>query len=234
LASPFGVPRDLAFDPDVGVVGRVAFDKDQLRTAAHLGCAIKDVFDVAGLVARRHDHRHHWLSPTDVGLRGRSGDDEVRQRRRLQRPQPRQIAICESLETGQANGQQDLVPAPGDFEVGQTQQVVHVLDGEPVLFEQRFSQSQRARDVERQLPQSTVEVEDEPRARPGELFQLAERDFDVPQVVDHVRQDDHVERLILQIQPVRIGLDKAQLWMAFGGTADHAARNIHSESERWC
>jgi len=58
------------------------------------------------------------------------------------------------------------------------QQVVDVVNGQPVLLEQRRGQPERAHEIERQLPQPTVEVEDHARAGAGHLLQLAEDDLD--------------------------------------------------------
>ena len=158
----------------------MALDEDQLRAATHVRRALEDRFDVAAFVARGHDHRHQRLGVFQPRLRSRAGDDEVGQRRHVQRPQARQIAIGQLFDAAQAHRQQHLVPVAGDLEVGQPQQVVDVVDRQPVLLEQRLAQAERAGDVERRLPQAAVEVQDEPRSRPRHAFELPEGDLHDP------------------------------------------------------
>ena len=62
--EPAESPRvrgDGPLDCAAGVVGRVAFDEDELRAGAHLGRALEDGVDVPGLVAGGDDHRDYWL-----------------------------------------------------------------------------------------------------------------------------------------------------------------------------
>src|SRR6266700_6889452 len=175
----------------------MALDENQLRTAAHLRRSIQDRADVAALVARGHDYRHQRLSLAGVRAWGGSRHDKVCQRGNLERPHARQIPIGYLLESPGADWQQNLVPAASHFEVCQVQEVVDVLDGQPVLLEQRLAHAEGPCQVQRDLPQAAVEVENQPRAGPRHALQLAEGDLDVPQVVDHVGQDDDVEGLAI-------------------------------------
>ena len=52
----------------------MAFDEDNLGAGAHLGHALHDIFDIAGLIASRHDYAYHGLGAVRfaVGLAGAS------------------------------------------------------------------------------------------------------------------------------------------------------------------
>jgi hypothetical protein len=58
---------DGALDRRARVIGRVTLDEHQFRSATHVRCALKDLLDVAGLVPRRHDHRHPRLARRTSG-----------------------------------------------------------------------------------------------------------------------------------------------------------------------
>ena len=169
LACAFGwraISRSIV---DVRVVGGVAFDEDQLGAATHLGRALEDgAMLPASLRAGTMTDTQRFAARSPRACGARSSDDEVGERRLVERPHASQIRDWRASRVPpHAHGQQDLVPVARDFEVGQAQQVVDVVDGEPVLLEQRRGQPERARQVERDLPEAAVEVQDQPRAGPA-------------------------------------------------------------------
>ena len=60
--------RDFALDRAPGIVLRVALHEDQLRSRAHCGTRSKIGWNVAFLIAGRHDHADHRVPRTGLGI----------------------------------------------------------------------------------------------------------------------------------------------------------------------
>src|SRR5439155_27295103 len=74
---------------------------------------------------------------------------------------------------------------------------------EPVLSQDRSCQAQGLGERQRRLPQSTVEVEDDPRSRRAEASDVLQDRLEVPDVVNEIGEDDEIE-LLLELEVVRV------------------------------
>ncbi len=76
------------------------------------------------------------------------------------------------------------------------------------------------------MPKSAVKIHDQARGRRAKLGDLLKHRLHIPQIIDCVRQDDHVKMLTVQRERVCIGLDEFHLRVLSTGAADHLPRNI--------
>ena len=230
LRTASGVGGDLALDRGVGVVVRVPLDEDELRSGAHLWRPGEDLGDVAGLVARRHDDRDprlHGELP-----RRRTSDEEVAQREELEGPEPHQETVCERRQERDRQRQQNLLPAADEPQSGELEQTLDVLDGQPVLIQGRTREAEKLGDRQWQLPESAVDIENDPGSRRGQREQPFEQPLNIPGIVDQVGENDRVEGAALRLDVERVGLEKAKMRMPGLRLANHLAREVDADTDR--
>ena len=146
------VALDLALDRLPGVVGRMAFDEDQLGAGAHHRRARQRRRDVARLVARRDDD-------ADAGPPRRRRRAAIAQhvdpvhRRELHARRAHEVAVERARDARHLEGQQQAVLVAHHLQADDVEQVAEVGVGQPVRRRRWALPARHLRQPHRQLPQ---------------------------------------------------------------------------------
>jgi hypothetical protein len=121
---------------------------------------------------------------------------------------------------------------PDDFEVSQTEKPFNVFYSQPVLPQGRRGQIQPLSQDQRQLPQAAVCIDNDSCPSSRKSRNILENGLYVPEIVNYVREDDHIKFLI-KAKVVGVALNEMEFWMSLSGAFNHLAREIYSNPQRW-
>src|SRR5206468_5879226 len=113
-----------------------------------------------------------------------------------------------------------------DFPTGETQQSLHIGERQPVLWRREGLGAEALGKREQGAPETVLKIEDQPRPRGGIVLNAFEKGLHVRQIVNKVRKDDVIERLVAP-ERRRVGLVEFQFRVSFAGQRERRRAEIH-------
>src|SRR5207253_4104847 len=99
-------------------------------------------------------------------------------------------------------GEENVTAYPHGLEAGEAKEVLDVLHGGPVQIGQRRLEPEPVERVDHGLPEPTVPVDHDACARMAERSHALQHGADVVEVAEEIGQDDVVERLAGEREPL--------------------------------
>src|SRR5580765_9012050 len=124
---------DGLLDGGVSIVPGMSFNKYQFCTLAHFRRTSKDIWNIARLIARRHNHRDRRPPSAVLRFAARSGDNDIGQGEVFERPNFDQKFVGEFSKQWNGQRQENFLGLLDHLTIGQIQEARNVLYCEPVL-----------------------------------------------------------------------------------------------------
>src|SRR6185436_4299437 len=124
---------DGLLDGGVSIVPGMSFNKYQFCTLAHFRRTSKDIWNIARLIARRHNHRDRRPLSSIFKFRPPSRDDDIDQGQVFKRPELDQKTIAHVSQRKNRQWKENFLRLLDHFTIGQIQEARNVLYCEPVL-----------------------------------------------------------------------------------------------------